>query len=237
MPHAETRTTTTSPQTRTTTPTPGDGFEQLLQQLIEQIGQTQPLDPANIFSQLEEGGGFIQTLSNALAGAFQPFVQSQLQGVADTFRTSGNEGALRDTGRPNRLTQSALPNALARINQQFGGQFTNLVSSIFGDLTQANAAQQQGQFGIIDSLAKALGLIPKGKQTTIEGGDKFSQLFNGGGGGGRGSGSTGTPGIFQGGTGGGQLKPKPQFDPFRLQNTPGSPFFIRRGPEPSPFGR
>lgn len=234
MPHAQTRTTTTEPTTTTTTPNTGQDFNNLLQQLMESIGGFEQLDPANIFSQLGEGSDFINSLSAALSNAFQPFVQSQLRGVADTFRTSGNEGALRGEGGPNRLTQSALPEALASINQQFGGQFTNLVSSVFGDLTQANIAGQRGQLGLIQSIAQALGQIPTGQTTTTSGTSAFEQLFGAGGGGGGGGSGASNASIFQ--SGGGALKPKPQFDPFRLQNTPGSPFFINRS-NPSPFGR
>lgn len=228
MPHAQTRTSTTEPTTSTITPNTGQDFNALLQQLMDAIGGFDQLDPANIFSQLGEGSEFINSLSAALSNAFQPFVQDQLQGVADVFRQTGNEGALAGTGGPNRLTQVALPNALASINQQFGGQLTNLVGSVFGDLTQANIAGQSGQLGLINSIAQALGQIPTGQTTTASGTSAFEQLFGGGGGGGGGGSGASNTSLFQ--AGGGQLQPKSQFDPFRLQNTPGSPFFIERRP-------
>ena len=174
MPHAhgttsgQTTSQQTGPTTSTTTVTPnaGQDFNDLIAQLMEAIGGFESLDPADIFNQLEQGGDFINQLAAGLSGAFQPFVESQLQGVADIFRQTGNEGPLAGTGGPNRLTQVALPQALASINQPFGGQLSNLVGSVFGDLTQANIAGQQGQLGLINSLAQALGQIPVGQTST-----------------------------------------------------------------------
>ncbi len=221
--------TQTSSQTQT--PVTGANFQDILAQLLEKIGSFEGFDPADLFNQLSEGSPFLAQLSQALADSFQPFVQQQLSAVGDQFRATGNESALSGTGGPNRLTQVAIPQALASINQQFGGQLTGLVSSALGDLLGANQLQQQGNLGLIDQLNRALGTIPTGQQTNASqttSGDLFRPQGNRG----AGSSSVGLSSLFQ--SGGGHLQPKTQFNPFAAQSDPNSPFFISRSPKTGP---
>ncbi len=175
MPHVSTQSESSS-SVQTQTPITGGNFQDVLAQLLEKIGEFEAFDPADLFNQLSEGSPFLEQLSQALADSFQPFVKQQLGEVQDMFRRTGNESALSGTGGPNRLTQVAIPQALAAINQQFGGQLTGLVSSALGDLLGANQLQQQGNLGLIDQLNRALGNIPTGQQTNTSG-TAFSRLF------------------------------------------------------------
>ena len=230
MPHVSTQSESSS-SVQTQTPITGGNFQDVLAQLLEKIGEFEAFDPADLFNQLSEGSPFLEQLSQALADSFQPFVKQQLGEVQDMFRRTGNESALSGTGGPNRLTQVAIPQALAAINQQFGGQLTGLVSSALGDLLGANQLQQQGNLGLIDQLNRALGTIPTGQQTNASqttSGDLFRSQGNRG----AGSSSVGLTSLFQGG--GGHLQPKTQFNPFALQNDPNSPFFISRSPKTGP---